>query len=320
MKLFVMRGVALLALVGGASAYAVTLPAGFQIQAPSPTIDVNVRTSGTPVANVATQNLPQDITVHAPGSQTISGVSSPGAAAPGTAQADGSINYGPSPNISVHTVVQPTGLTPAGVQEAPGQYWGYNYAAAGIQLYYFMAISGPTSTVNLNVNALLSASSSADFSDGSATASFYVQKQGAGSYVVNDKVFFDPSVPYASVNATGNNVIGFTGQYAENGAYSFETGQVYVIGMTARTTVTREGSDFSLQGLSEVRAAVDPTFAIAPGVADAASYHFVFSDGIGNSAAAVPEPSCWLLMLVGLGCLIAVRRSGMAPRVVPKLI
>ena len=312
MKLTLMRGVALAALASSASAFAVTLPTGFQIQAPSPTIDVNVLTSGTPVMGVATQNVTQDILVHAPGTQSISGVSSPGAAAPGIAEADGSINYGPSPNISVHTIAQPTGLTPAGVKESPTLYWGYNYAGAGIQLYYFMAISGPTSTVNLNVSALLSASSSADFTSGDVTASFYVQKQGSGSYIVNDKVFFDPSVYYASVNATGNSVSGFTGKYAENGVYSFETGQVYVIGMTARTTLTRYGSDTSLQGPEEARAAVDPTFAIASGVPNAAAYQIVLSEGIGNSASAVPEPSCGLFMLVGLGCLIMVRRLRVA--------
>ena len=135
-----------------------------------------------------------------------------------------------------------------------------------------------------------------------------MQKQNAATYVVNDKVFFDPSVYYASVNATGNNVIGFTGQYAENGVYSFETGQVYVIGMTARTEVTRYGSNSGLQGRGEVSAFVDPTFAIASGVADPASYQIVLSDGIGNSASAVPEPSSGLLVLVGLGCLIMARR------------
>lgn len=308
MKLFSMRVAALAALSSSTCAFAVILPTGYQIQAPSPTLDVNVRTSGTPVAGVETQNPTQDVTVHAPGAQSVSGTSSPGAAAPGIAQADGVINYGPSPNISVHTLVQPTGLTPAGVQQAPGQYWGYNYAGAGIQLYYFLAISGPTPTVNLNVAALLSAKSSANFSDGDVSASFYVQKQNAGNYVVNDQVFFDLA-GYANINGTGNSTTGFKGQYTENGVYSFETGQVYVIGMTARTTATRYGSNSVLQSPEEASASVDPTFSIAAGVPDAGAYQIILSDGVGNSAPSVPEPSTWLLTLLGLGCLIGVRAS-----------
>lgn len=309
MKWFPMWAVALATLSGSTSAFAVVLPAGYQIQAPSPTIDVNVQTSGTPVSGVATQNPTQDVTVHAPGSQSVSGVSSLGAAAPGTAEADGVINYGPSPNISVHVKVEPTGLTPAGVQQAIGQYWGNNYAGAGIQLYYFMAISGPTSTVNLNVSALLGANSSTDFSYGNATATFYVQKQNAGDYVVNDKVFFDPSI-YNNANATGSAATGFVGQYAESGVYAFETGQVYVIGMTARTTVTRYGSNSLLQGVEEASAYVDPTFSIASNVPNASEYQIILSQGIGNSGASpVPEPSTWILVLAGLGCIGAARRS-----------
>lgn len=306
MKLFSKRILALAALSSSTYAFAVILPAGYQIQAPSPTLNVNVVTSGTPISGVATQNPTQYINVHTPGYQTISGTSSPGAAAPGTAEADGVINYGPSPNISVHTLVTPTGLTPSGVHEDPYLNWGYNYAGAGIQLYYFIAVSGPTSSVNLNVAALLGAKSSTDFTYGDVSASFYVQKQGAGDYVVNDQVFFDPST-YVTTNATGNSVTGYTGQYAENGVYSFQTGQVYVIGMTARTTIQRSGDPMVLRGPEEATAYVDPTFSIASGVVNPGDYQIIMSDGIGNSPSPVPEPSTWIAMLVGLGCVIRVR-------------
>ena len=64
-----------------------------------------------------------------------------------------------------------------------------------------------------------------------------------------------------------------------------------------------------LQGRAAASAYIDPTFALAPGVADATSHRIVFSAGIGNKASLVPEPSSWLLTLVGLGCLTRVRRA-----------
>lgn len=294
------------ALLCAMQAHAVTLPPGYQVQAPSPTVSVSVRTSGTPVGGVATVNPTQNTTVHAPGVQTISAPSSPGAAVPGSATADGFILYGPSPNVGAHAVAQHTGVTPSGIQQAPGIYDGYNDAGTGIQLYYFLAISGSTPTVSVSVSAMLAASSSANISNGSGTASFFVQKQ-SGEEVLHDTVSFDSTAPFANVNVTGDNVLGYHGKIVESGTYSFQTGSVYVIGLTARATATDFGSATIPTGLQETAASVDPSFAIAAGVPDAASYRFIISDGIGN-APPVPEPPTWALMIAGFGWLAARSR------------
>lgn len=294
-------------LLCGLRAHAVTLPPGYQPQAPSPTVSVSVRTSGTPQAGVATVNDTQNSTAHAPGAQSISAPSSPGAAIPGSATADGVILYGPSPSVSAHALAQHTALTPPGIQQAPGLNYGYNDAGAGIQLYYFMAISGPGPSVSVNVNALLGASSSANIYAASGTAGFYVQKQG-GSYLLNDKVAFDTSAPYGNVNVTGDNVSGYLGQFVESGAYTFQTGSVYVIGLTARATATDYGSLTIPTGLQAANAWVDPSFAIAATVPDAGSYQIFLSDGIGNAAPPVPEPPVWALLLGGVGCLVVRSR------------
>jgi len=52
---------------------------------------------------------------------------------------------------------------------------------------------------------------------------------------------------------------------------------------------------------SHVRA--DPVLSIDPLTSNAGAYRLVFSDGIGNSVATVPEPANWALMLVGIGAL-----------------
>lgn len=82
-----------------------------------------------------------------------------------------------------------------------------------------------------------------------------------------------------------------------------------MIGLTANVNqMARWGSDAVLAPRDEASAYVDPTFFIAPGVTDPGAYQFVFSEGIENSASAVPEPPSGLLMLSGLvgmlGCFV----------------
>lgn len=55
------------------------------------------------------------------------------------------------------------------------------------------------------------------------------------------------------------------------------------------------------------QAFVDPTFTLAPGIANPELYSFAFSEGIGNTPA-VPEPSTALFSLAGLGVIALARR------------
>jgi hypothetical protein len=58
---------------------------------------------------------------------------------------------------------------------------------------------------------------------------------------------------------------------------------------------------------SRAHASVDPVFRLAPGV-DPQTYSFLFSPGIGNSPAAVPEPRSCALLAGGLLCIAVIRR------------
>ena len=58
---------------------------------------------------------------------------------------------------------------------------------------------------------------------------------------------------------------------------------------------------------STAHASVDPVFRLAPGV-DPQTYSFLFSPGIGNSPAAVPEPRSFVLLAGGLLCIAVFRR------------
>jgi hypothetical protein len=66
-------------------------------------------------------------------------------------------------------------------------------------------------------------------------------------------------------------------------------------------------------GIGTASVYVDPLIQIAPGFANASQYSIELSPGIGNSVAAIPEPSTYALMLAGLGVLgIVARRRKVA--------
>ena len=54
---------------------------------------------------------------------------------------------------------------------------------------------------------------------------------------------------------------------------------------------------------NDSRAFADPVLSIDPSTPNAGAYWLVLSDGIGNSAPAVPEPANWALMLSGIAAL-----------------
>lgn len=290
-----------IALIGFSSARAVVLPQGYQVQDPSTTITVAVQTNGAPAGNLPQQNLTQATTVHTASTQTQSATSSPGATAPGDALSEGTISLGGSPYISTHNVAETTALTGAGYIQNGFAGYGLNNASTNVQLYYFMAVSGPNPTVNLNVDALLGASSALGLY-GSAQVVFSVQRSNS-SYLLRDNVYFASSDPYSSINATGDNyTTPFAGQYHDKGTYTFDTGKVYTIGLFITTQVTSWGSPYTLGAKQDVSDFIDPVFTIDPSTPNVGDYQLIFSQGIHN-VAAVPEPGAAQLALAGLGLL-----------------
>jgi len=145
------------------------------------------------------------------------------------------------------------------------------------------------------------------------------QTDAGGSFVahlVNDISTLDVNTENAAPvvlgtpDVTGSVAGGFTGGFDEHGIYSFVTFTRYVVTLQLRINAYVNG----FGGTDSISGFVDPTFAVAPGVANAGDYNFFFSDGIGNTpptggGGGVPEPSAWALMLVGFGGLGAALRG-----------
>jgi hypothetical protein len=72
---------------------------------------------------------------------------------------------------------------------------------------------------------------------------------------------------------------------------------------TVYMEVSADSAAFMNPNPSYSHVVADPILSIDPLTPNAGAYSLVFSDGIGNSAAAVPEPANWALMLAGIGAL-----------------
>ena len=79
------------------------------------------------------------------------------------------------------------------------------------------------------------------------------------------------------------------------GVQSFSIDQVYQLQANEVYRVYMLAAGISYAG--SFNAWVDPTFTIDPAVAN--QYSLDFSEGIGNSVSAVPEPSTWTMMILG---------------------
>lgn len=77
--------------------------------------------------------------------------------------------------------------------------------------------------------------------------------------------------------------------------FNLYTNVLYMVGMAAfsRSAAYQPGGPASMDGF----AIVDPTFAIDPSAPNANAYSIYFSPGI--MAAPTPEPSTWLMMILG---------------------
>jgi len=101
---------------------------------------------------------------------------------------------------------------------------------------------------------------------------------------------------------------------ATNGDWTLNTQFTANVGPIYQVTLYAQALPPSGDGMSTLfssTAAVDPLFTIDRSFASASQYELVFSPGVSNSARAVPEPSTWLMLLVGTFCLgsFAIRRA-----------
>ena len=62
-----------------------------------------------------------------------------------------------------------------------------------------------------------------------------------------------------------------------------------------------------------LNSSIDPVPTIDPSVQNPGAYSFAFSDGVGNSVGAVPEPAIWAMMLMGVGIIGAALRYRRRP-------
>jgi len=99
------------------------------------------------------------------------------------------------------------------------------------------------------------------------------------------------------------------GDWTLNTQFTANVGPIYQVSLNAQALPP---SGDGMSTLFSSTAAVDPLFTIDPSFANASQYALVFSPGVSNSAAgAVPEPSTWVMLLVGTFCLgpFAIRRA-----------
>ena len=262
------------------------------------------------------------VTVKTFGPVSDAHTSPPGSFGEGAGAASGAVTGLPSPMVTASasgsTVV---GAVPPGYESYIDNGGGYTAL-----LTYSFEVLGPTATVGLQVKSLAQYATTA-LTHGMRVDAFIqtgiTQMDAGGGVVANlmsDTSTLDVNTENAvpivlgSSDMTGSIGTGFAGGYNEQGVFTFQTYTRYDVGLQVRIDAYVNG----FGGAAGISASVDPIFAVAPGVANAGDYSFLFSDGIGNTpldaGGGVPEPSVWALVLLGFGGLGAAlrrRRRGM---------
>ena len=257
-----------------------------------------------------------------------------GALGPGAASASGTIAGKPKPTISgTASVTFDASSVPAAFY-SPGNFG--SAASYSGTLTYYMEVLGPDGSVGINVNAAASFSTSAIPVGGYGSALFnfvLTQLDALGDRVsprtILDSSFFSHAIlnsfgpPGATTSSdiTGNDASGYSGGFVENGIYSLLTNTVYEVDLQDQFNANIDNAGFydpsALGGTETFSGSIDPTFLIAPGVANADAYSIIFSDGIGNDASvsAAPSPAALPLFATGLGMmgLLGWRRNRTNP-------
>lgn len=188
---------------------------------------------------------------------------------------------------------------------------GYPQSSAGgaIDAYtrYEFAISGPGSSVLVDVSATGGVSSTALPAGGNIFARALFSVSGSSTLLNYDAIAADPSYG-VTPTVPGTAATGFSGGFSVSTSLSLLTGTLYYVYIYSQADGGVNGNPGYSGGTLKVSAFVDPMFTIDPSTLNANQYSLTFSPGISN--AATPLPSTWLMLLGGLAGLGFVAHRG----------
>jgi len=263
------------------------------------------------------------------GSQELT-VTGPGVYAPavdgGSAAASATLTVSPGPDpylsLSASATSIPTDTT-----------WNGNFAGAGANggtatFTYSLEVLGPSGTVSLQTNAVVSAGLSAIPADCVFSLTGPCSPtSGPNRTTTNDASFasltvlgggFEPVLDYVTVSPTGGHTqnayggstspvgnssswsTGISAALTDTREWMAQTNTVYTVTLEVSTNPNLDG--FYGAGTISGTATVDPTFQLASDVSNPSAYSIVLSDGVGNTSP-VPLPATYWLLLSGLGGL-----------------
>lgn len=207
-------------------------------------------------------------------------VSAPGTVSGSFSSVNGSTGNG-SVTVGLNQYVSASINLTAGGSNSPGS--GHIGGSASADLYYSLRILGPTTSVPVIVGA-----------NGGATISDPLQVIDTtltSFFLINNGLFLKAGDSEEKFNS--QDIDGFS--WSLNKTITFQTNTVYNIDL--KTLVL---TNIYFGYTANLSAFVDPSFTIDPSTPNANQYVIEFSPGITN---AVPEPSTWVMMILGFAGL-----------------
>ena len=204
---------------------------------------------------------------------------------------DGAATYLNDPSrCSLPGVQASLTLSPVAGATLHAQYGGgiNSSAQANASIKYYFQITGGSvgDAVPLLIATELATAVSAP-DGGSASASLFVHSASGGAIP-------DREIMVCSNGSCGASGSTFSGTLATTG-FSGDDGDFIVLDLIAGV-----GDSF---GARSADASADPWIYIDPTFAGASQYRIAVSDGVANAISAVPEPSTFALLALGLGAL-----------------